>query len=227
MQQDEKSPQPGPSGPGIGPRQRSFGAPHNNARVDEAQPIEPRLLEGNVSDVDERPIRINDTNFESKGTVINLVYQTKYKPGVISNRMRTIEEVAEKNENANGNSPPAEKNEKQPPLLDLGFNFSQALGIAPEGSPGANGRSNPNRKNIKVKSTMYSGYDSPEFMSRKNSVELSDSAKNMIREFLKLPSVYPLLVNKEIQLAVHTEMTTLPPAAPEQKSHFAPSSVNL
>ena len=227
MQQDEKSPQPGPSGPGIGPRQRSIGAPPANARVDEPQPIEPRLLEGNVSDVDKRPIRINDANFESRGTVINLVYQTKYKPGVISNRMKTIEEVAEKNSNANSKNSPLDKNEKEPPLLDLGFNFSQALGIPPpQGSPSANGRSNPNRKNIKVKSTMYSGYDSPEFMSRKNSVELSDSAKNMIREFLKLPNVYPLLVNKEIQLGVHVESINIPPTMPEQKSHFAPSSVN-
>jgi hypothetical protein len=220
MQQNDTSPQPGPSGPGIGPRQPIPETPKTpEAKNVRAEPSNVNLLEGNVSDVDERPLRINETNFESKGPVINLVYQTKYKPGVNYSRINSLKKPLEPGVLLNGLTDTTAAGKQEAPTLDLGF--AQVLGLAPQGTPTANGGRSAaagSKRNHKTKTT-YAGYESPEFLSRKNSVEMTSEGRSMIREFLKLPEIYPLLMNKELQLAVLLE--PISNALNENRSIFA------
>lgn len=223
MQQNQNNPKPGPSGPGTGANPQDIHVPNlPNGKYLEISPTP--VLEGNVSDIDEQPLKINDTHFEHKASVVNTVYQTKYKPGVNSNRSKNSDQIADPpiTVTVNGESPAA--NSTPTPILDLGlgFGFAQALGMTPQPSPAANSKHHHNKRNMKVKSTMYSGYDSPEFMSRKNSIEMSQESRIMVKEFLKLPMIFPLILNKDVQLACQIEETLIAPA--EHKSHFAPTT---
>jgi hypothetical protein len=220
MQQNDTRPQPGPSGPEIGPRHPLAETPKTpeskNARAD---PAHPNLLEGNVSDVDERPLKINEINFESKGPTINSVYQTKYKTGLSYNRINSLQKPPEPGMLLDGVSALTPEARKEAPQLDLGF--AQVLGLAPQGTPTYNGGKSAaaaSKRNLKARTT-YTGYESPEFVSRKNSVEISNEGRTLIREFLKLPEIYPLLMNKDLHFAVQFDQS--PNGSTENKSIFA------